>query len=125
MSSSAAPSKKPHVCTLPGMALATASRLFIAPMAPALQPPNSSRVPCLDPSPWRCIRSCITAATMRLPRNSKPKVAALAPTSPLHRSEEQYLTYTRFAVPHGLLPSVAKMPPCAKSYDQGFLMLLM
>ena len=69
MSSSPAPSRNPHVCTVLGIMAATASMLFIAPMAPALQPPKSRRCPGVAPRPWFCISPFITAVTMRLPRN--------------------------------------------------------
>ena len=67
--------------------------LFIAPMAPALQPPNSMRCPAVAPSLWLAISEVIVAGTTCDPRNAKLYVLAEAAASPLHRSEVQYLGF--------------------------------
>ena len=96
----------------------------MAPMAPALQPPKSRRCPGVAPMPLFSIRSVMTAATTRLPRNWKPKVASLAGASPLQKSLVQYLTKMRLALLHPELPSVAKMPPCSSESAHFSLLIL-
>ena len=74
MLSSAAPSRKPATATF-GVAAwicaATASRLFMAPIAPAEQPANSRRLPggAVASGAPGASRLLMTAATMRAPRN--------------------------------------------------------
>lgn len=116
MSISDAASSRPCTCMPLGTIAATASRLFIAPTAPAEQPPNSRRCPGVLPMPCT-VTSCVMAAdTMRAPRTAarrgasvlqqrrhkkacvhaqaKFQVAEDAPMSPDHRSLEQYFKYT-------------------------------
>lgn len=138
MSTSDDASSSPCTCSPRGTIAATSSMLFIAPMAPALQPPNSSRCPGVEPMPYCATSDVMTALAMRAPRKLYPHVAELAGVSPLHRSELQYLTYgcrilrlrqhaqnaaisipgtltyTRLACAHAeSARSVLKMPYCA------------
>jgi len=73
MSTSADASNKPFTSSPAAVARsATTSRLCIAPMAPAEQPPKSSRWPGEPPMPWFVSSAVTTAATMREPRKAKP-----------------------------------------------------